>query len=130
MLSVRNLTKRFGRVIAVNNISFEVGRNEIVGVLGPNGAGKTTTLRILSCFLPPTSGVVCMDGLDIFENSLEIRRRIGYLPENVPLYLDMRVTEYLRYRAQLKGLRGRRLRNRLMAVLDVCELKDCLLYTS
>lgn len=124
MITVRNLTKCFGRIRAVDDISFEVGRGEIVGLLGPNGAGKTTTLRILACFLPPTTGTVQIDGLDIFRNSLEIRRRLGYLPENVPLYVDMRVGEYLRYRAKLKGLRGRRLRTRLMAVVDACELRD------
>jgi len=122
MISVQNLTKRFGRTTAIDNLSFEVIRGEIVGFLGPNGAGKTTTMRILSCYMPATGGTARIAGLDVFSDSLEVRRRIGYLPENAPLYNDMRVTEYLRYRGQLRGLRGRRLRSRVGDVLDSCGL--------
>jgi ABC-2 type transport system ATP-binding protein len=104
MISVRNLTKRFGEVLAVHQVSFEVHPGEVMGFLGPNGAGKTTTLRILTGYLPATAGHVHVDGLDVLKDSLKVRQRIGYLPENVPLYLDMRVKEYLRYRGMLKGV--------------------------
>lgn len=124
MIDVLNLTKRFGRTTAIDNISFSVARNEIVGFLGPNGAGKTTTMRVLSGYLPATGGTATVDGLDVVRDSLEVRRRIGYLPENVPLYSDMRVVEYMRYRGALKGLRGRRLRERIEAVAVCCELED------
>jgi len=124
MISVANLTKRFGRVTAVDNISFEVRPGEIVGFLGPNGAGKTTTMRVLATYLPATGGTVRIGGLDAFENSIGVRRKIGYLPEAVPLYAEMRVCEYLRYRGRLKGLRGRRLRARLAEVLAVCDIED------
>src|SRR3989339_1801210 len=90
MIKVENLTRRFGRTLAIDNLSFEVKQGEIVGFLGPNGAGKTTTMRILSCFLPATGGKVTIGGFDVFADSLEVRRRIGYLPENVPLSSDMR----------------------------------------
>jgi ABC-2 type transport system ATP-binding protein len=122
MIKVENLSKRFGRIKAVDNVSFEVGRGEIVGFLGPNGAGKTTTMRILSCFMPATGGQVTIDGLDVFTQSLAVRRKIGYMPEQAPLYPDMRVVEYLRYRGGLKGLRGRRLRRRVDDVLVRCGL--------
>lgn len=122
MISVRNLTKRFGRKTAIDNLSFEVTRGEIVGFLGPNGAGKTTTMRILSCYMPATGGTARIAGLDVFGDSLEVRRRIGYLAENAPLYNDMHVTGYLRYRGQLKGLGGRRLRSRVGEVTDACGL--------
>lgn len=122
MIKVSNLTKRFGRETAVDDLSFEVKRGEIVGFLGPNGAGKTTTMRILSTFLPATSGTVEIAGLDVFRDSMEVRRRIGYLPENAPLYEDMRVIEYLRYRARLKGLGGAALRDRIDDVISSCDL--------
>lgn len=108
----------------MDGISFEVGKGEIVGLLGPNGAGKSTTMRMLSCFLPPTSGRAEIAGYDVFKDSLRARERIGYLPENVPLYLDMRVAEYLRYRARLKGVRGRRMKERIGDVMDLCGLAD------
>jgi ABC-2 type transport system ATP-binding protein len=113
MIRVKNLTKQFGRVTAIDNLSFEVERGEIVGFLGPNGAGKTTTMRILSCFMQPTGGTVTIAGLDVFSESREVRRKIGYLPENVPTYPEMRVSEYLSYRAGIKGEKGRRLRSRV-----------------
>jgi len=124
MIKVENLTKRFGLTRAVDNVSFHVGRGEIVGFLGPNGAGKTTTMRILACFIAPTAGTVMIDGLDALRDSLEVRRRIGYLPENVPLYSEMRVREYLEFRGRLKGLGGRRLRARVDEVISRCSLGE------
>ncbi len=104
MIKVEDLTKRYAGATALNGVSFEVQRGEIVGFLGPNGAGKSTTMRILTGFIPASSGRVHVAGLDVFENSLEVRKRVGYMPENNPLYTDMRVSEYLRFRAKLKGL--------------------------
>ncbi len=124
MIRVEELTKRYAGFTAVDGISFEVGKGEIVGFLGPNGAGKSTTMRMLSCFLPPTTGRAEIAGYDVFSESLKARERIGYLPENVPLYLDMRVHEYLRYRARLKGVLGRRMKERIGDVTDLCGLGD------
>jgi ABC-2 type transport system ATP-binding protein len=124
MVQVENLTKRFGRVTAIDNLSFEVARGEIVGFLGPNGAGKTTTMRILACYMAATGGNVRIGGFDVFHNSLEVKRKIGYLPENVPLYHDMRVIEYLDLRGRLKGLRGKRLRERIDEVIACCGLTE------
>jgi ABC-2 type transport system ATP-binding protein len=124
MIKVENLTKRYAGVTALRGISFEVQRGEIVGFLGPNGAGKSTTMRILTGFIPASSGSAQVAGLDVFNDSLEVRRRIGYMPENNPLYVDMRVNEYLKFRARLKGVpRGER-RDRIQEVLDLCGLKD------
>ena len=122
MIEVRELTKSFARHIAVRGIDFNVARGEIVGFLGPNGAGKTTTLRMLTGYLPPTSGSARVAGFDIFRQSLDARRCIGYMPENVPLYDDMRVREYLKYRASLKGLSSRDARRRVNEVIDICGL--------
>ncbi|MAT47831.1 MAG: ABC transporter [Verrucomicrobiaceae bacterium] len=124
MIKVDNLTKRFGRHPAVTGATFAVEQGEVVGFLGPNGAGKTTTIRMLTGFLPPSSGSASIDGLDVNRHSLEARRRIGYLPESVPLYRDMRVREYLRFRGQLKGLGGNALRTRMDEVLERCGLRD------
>jgi ABC-2 type transport system ATP-binding protein len=124
MIEVANLTKRYGSHAAVANISFSVARGEVVGLLGPNGAGKSTTMRILSCYLPATSGTVHVAGLDVFRNSIEVRRRIGYMPENNPLHVDMRVREYLKFRARLKGLSGRRSRERVDIVMEQCGLTE------
>ncbi len=124
MIQVDNLTKRFGKFAAVDDVSFSVERGEIVGLLGPNGAGKTTAMRILACYLPPSGGKATVAGYDVFHDSLEVRRRVGYLPENVPLYPEMRVVEYLGYRAKLKGLRGRELRTRVERVLADAGLAD------
>ena len=124
MIKVENLTKRFGRHTAVAEAQFDVDKGEVVGFLGPNGAGKTTTIRMLTGFLPPSTGAASIDGLDVFRNSLEARRRIGYLPESVPLYHDMRVREYLKFRGQIKGLRGDRLRYRMDEVVDRCGLQS------
>src|SRR5258708_36882181 len=124
MIEVANLTKRYAGRTAVSNISFTVGRGEIVGLLGPNGAGKSTTMRILSCYLPATSGTVRVGGLDVFHESTEVRRRIGYMPENNPLHQEMRVREYLKFRARLKGLGLRRSRARVDVVMEQCSLTD------
>jgi ABC-2 type transport system ATP-binding protein len=124
VIKVENLTKRYAGFTAINNISFEVGKGEIVGFLGPNGAGKSTTMRILSSFMPATSGRASIAGFDVFDKSLEARSHLGYMPENVPLYVDMRVSEYLVYRAQLKGITGRRLKERVGDVKELCGLKD------
>lgn len=122
MINVQNLSKRYGRYTAVNQLSFDVGAGKIVGFLGPNGAGKTTTLRMLTGYLPPTSGSASIAGYDIFRQSLQARRKIGYMPENVPLYDEMRVKEYLRYRADLKGLKGKDARNHITEAMDLCGL--------
>ena len=124
MIEVSNLTKRYSGHTAVDDISFAVARGEIVGLLGPNGAGKSTTMRILSCFLPATSGTVRVAGLDVFHDSLEVRRRIGFMPENNPLHPEMRVREYLKFRARLKGLGVGRSRERVDTVMEQCGLND------
>ena len=124
MIAVQELTKRYARNTAVDHISFAVQRGQIVGFLGPNGAGKTTTMRMLTCFLPPTSGTATVAGFDVLEHPLEVKRRIGYLPETPPLYLEMRATEYLTFVGSLKGLRGAELSNRVNFVLDRCAISD------
>ena len=124
MIQIAELSKNYGRHQAVDKISFDVAPGEIVGFLGPNGAGKTTTLRMLTGFLPPTSGAARIAGHDIFRESLEVRKHIGYMPENVPLYTEMRVREYLRFRGALRGLSGGNLRKRLGEVLEICGLED------
>jgi ABC-2 type transport system ATP-binding protein len=124
MIEVQNLTKRYYDVVAVDDISFQVGNGEIVGFLGPNGAGKSTTLKILTCFMPATSGTARVADLDVFRDSMKVRERIGYLPENVPLYPDMRVQEYLYFRGRLKGLKHGRVKERIEEVCEVCGLKD------
>jgi ABC-2 type transport system ATP-binding protein len=107
MIRVDDLTKRFGPTVAVDQVSFEIGRGEVVGFLGPNGAGKTTTIRVLTGYHPATSGLAEVAGLDVQKHSLDVRKHIGYLPQEVPIYPDLRVVEYLRYRAELKGVRGK-----------------------
>ena len=124
MIKVENLTKRYANYTAIKDLSFEVARGEIVGFLGPNGAGKSTTMRILSCFQPATSGRATVAGYDVFSQSLQVREHLGYLPENVPLYSDMRVNEYLAHRAALKGLSGRKLRTRVGEVKEMTDLGD------
>ncbi|MCX7887263.1 MAG: ABC transporter ATP-binding protein [Verrucomicrobiae bacterium] len=124
MIKVENLTKRFAGVTALNGVSFEVGRGEIVGFLGPNGAGKTTTMRILAGFIPATSGRAMVAGWDVFEDSLQVRRHIGYMPENNPLYVDMRVNEYLLFRARLKGVARAFRRERLQEVMERTGIAD------
>jgi len=124
MITVKQLTKRYARNTAVDQISFEVQKGQIVGFLGPNGAGKTTTMRMLTCFLPPTSGTAEVAGFDVLENPLEVKRRIGYLPETPPLYPEMRTTEYLQFVGKIKGLRGAELSRRVSYVLDRCAVTD------
>ncbi len=124
MVRVTDLVKTYGTLTAVDHVSFSVARGEIVGLLGPNGAGKTTTMRILTCFMPATAGRAEVGGHDVFLQSLEVRRQLGYMPENVPLYPEMRVIEYLSYRGRLKGLRGQELQKRIGVVLDACELGE------
>ena len=123
MIEVNNLSKRYGRHLAVRDISFSVARGEIVGFLGPNGAGKTTTIRMLTGFLPPSAGTARIADFDIFRQSIEARKRIGYMPENVPLYDDMRVREYLSFRARIKGLSNGDARRRVSHVTDTCGLE-------
>jgi ABC-2 type transport system ATP-binding protein len=124
MIEVKNLTKAYGNFVAVRDVSFKAERGSILGFLGPNGAGKTTTMRIITGFMPATSGTVLVDGLDIFTQSLEARRKIGYLPENPPLYVDMRVEAYLRFVARLRGVPRARLDDALEHALEVCGLTD------
>jgi ABC-2 type transport system ATP-binding protein len=124
MIEVSHLTKRYAGRTAISDISFSVARGEIVGLLGPNGAGKSTTMRILSCFMPATSGTARVAGYDVFHQSEEVRRRIGYMPENNPLYTEMRVREYLKFRARLKGLGWSQSRRRVTMVMEQCGLAD------
>src|SRR5579885_489812 len=124
MIAVRNLTKKYAHNVAVDRISFEVAKGQIVGFLGPNGAGKTTTMRVLTCFLPPTSGSASVAGFDVLEQPIEVKRRIGYLPETPPLYLEMRTSEYLTFVGKIKGLRGAELAKRVNYVLERCAVAD------
>lgn len=124
MIKVEHLTKRYAGFTAINDLSFEVEKGEIVGFLGPNGAGKSTTMRILSSYMPATSGRASIAGFDVFAQSLQARQHLGYMPENVPLYTEMRVTEYLNYRAALKEITGSRQRERVGDVKELCNLKD------
>jgi ABC-2 type transport system ATP-binding protein len=123
-ITVRNLTKFYGQEKAIRDISFDVKTGEILGFLGPNGAGKTTTMKIITCFMPPSSGTVDVDGYSVADHSIEVRRKIGYLPEMNPLYLDMNVLEYLEYAAHLHGLDNVRMRQQLGQMIEVCGLKD------
>lgn len=124
MIDVKNLTKRYVNIPAVDNISFNVEEGEIVGLLGPNGAGKTTTMRMLTCFMPPTEGSAFVAGYDVFSDSLNVRQQIGYLPENVPLYLDMRTREYLMFRAKVKNIPRRDRKRKIDDCLDLCGIND------
>ena len=123
-IEVINLTKRYDTVTALSDVSFDVQPGEIMGFLGPNGAGKTTTLRILTGMIAPSEGSVRIDGLDVGEQTLEVRRRIGYLPEHVTLYPELRIEEYLRYRASIKGVPAKNRRARIDASLEQCDLLD------
>src|SRR5437773_2168745 len=124
MIEVENLTKRYTGQAAVADVSFSVERGEIVGLLGPNGAGKSTIMRIMACYLPATSGTVRVAGHDVFHEAHEVRRQIGYMPENNPLHRDMRVREYLSFRASLKGLSRSRSRDRIDVVMQQCGLTE------
>jgi len=124
MIKVEGLTKRYARTVAVDNISFEVEKGQIVGFLGPNGAGKTTTMRVLTCFLPPTTGSAQIAGFDVLDQPLEVKKRIGYLPEMPPLYPDMEVGEYLTFVGKLKGLANADVPKRVNEVCDRCAISD------
>ncbi len=124
MIKVEGLTKRYARTVAVDNISFEVEKGQIVGFLGPNGAGKTTTMRVLTCFLPPTAGTATVAGFDVLEQPLEVKRRIGYLPETPPLYPEMEVIEYLTFVGNLKGISRSDLGRRVDEVIGRCAIGD------
>ncbi|MBL8822755.1 MAG: ATP-binding cassette domain-containing protein [Planctomycetia bacterium] len=123
MIEVHQLTKQFGQVIAVDNVSFSVKKGEVVGFLGPNGAGKSTTMRILTTYIPATSGTATIAGYDIMNDSMKVRENLGYLPENVPLYAEMRVIEYLQFRAQIKGVDRSKRRERIDYTIDRCRLE-------
>ncbi|MFP4162945.1 MAG: ABC transporter ATP-binding protein [Chitinispirillaceae bacterium] len=122
MLEVKNLNKKFGQVHAVKDLNFQIPKGEVFGFLGPNGAGKTTAMRIITCFIPPTSGSILVDGLDTAEQSLQIRQKIGYLPESTPLYNDMTVQEYMNFVGEVRGLKGSRLKSRIDEMFSVCGL--------
>jgi ABC-2 type transport system ATP-binding protein len=124
MITVKELTKRYARNTAVDHISFEIEKGQIVGFLGPNGAGKTTTMRILTCFMPPSSGSATVAGFDVLEEPMEVKKRIGYLPEMPPLYPEMRTSEYLTFVGKLKGLSGTQLQERVDYVFDRCAVSD------
>src|SRR5512145_2061996 len=124
MIEVQSLTKHYGPVTAIRDVSFAVAPGDIVGFLGPNGAGKSTTMRILSCFMPASSGTARVAGYDVFRESMEVRRRIGYLPESVPLYSDMRVAPYLDFVAEVKGVPRSARKRRVAEVMDRCLIAD------
>ncbi len=126
MIQANALSKRFGAVRALDKVSFEVRRGEVVGFLGPNGAGKSTTMRVLTCFIAPTSGEARVKGHDVFDEPLEVRKAIGYLPQRAPLYTDMSVYEYLRFAAQVRGLDDAQFKTRLKKVIEVCGLAQTL----
>ena len=124
MIEVHNLTKNYGAVAAIRDVSFDVAPGQIVGFLGPNGAGKSTTMRILACFMPASAGSARVAGYDVFKQSMDVRKRIGYLPENVPLYTDLRVGPYLDFVAEVKGV-GRTVRRaRVAEVMERCLISD------
>ena len=122
MIKVENLSKFYGNTQALKEISFKVNQGEIFGFLGPNGAGKTTTMRILSCYFPPSSGKVEVNGVDVCQDPLEVKRKIGYMPENAPLYPEMRVDEYLKFKGGLKSIRGKFLSSAIERVVENCDL--------
>ena len=124
MIQAEGLTHYYGPYPAIQDVNFGVRKGEILGFLGPNGAGKTTTMRIITGFLPPSRGTVTLDGYDVVEQSLDARRRVGYLPETVPLYTDMSVTNYLKYMGTLRGMAPKTIKDRIGVVIDVCRLGD------
>src|SRR5689334_4534158 len=124
MISVEGLSKRYARTVAVDNISFEVEKGQIVGFLGPNGAGKTTTMRVLTCFLPPSAGAVTVAGFDVLEHPMEVKKRIGYLPETPPVYPEMEVIEYLKFVGKLKGIPSSDVNRRVDEVMERCAVAD------
>jgi ABC-2 type transport system ATP-binding protein len=126
MIDINHLTKVYGEQKAVDNISFKVEKGEILGFLGPNGAGKTTTMKVITCYMPPTSGEVTVGGFPVLENSIEVRRMIGYLPEANPLYGDMNTIDFLRYVADLRGIAKSAQNSRIQDMIDICGLGDVL----
>jgi ABC-2 type transport system ATP-binding protein len=126
MIEVADLRKRYGEIEALKGISFSIHKGEIVGFLGPNGAGKSTCLKIMTCFIPPTSGSVRIGGLDVQEHSRAVRKRFGYLPESAPLYTDMVVYDYLKFVGALRGVGGRKLGKRIPEVAEKCGVTDVL----
>ncbi|HLQ01443.1 MAG TPA: ABC transporter ATP-binding protein, partial [Burkholderiales bacterium] len=126
MIQVESLSKSFGQKRAVDDISFEVGKGEVLGFLGPNGAGKSTTMRMITGFIPPSAGRVSVCGLDVLEHPIEVKRRIGYLPEAAPSYTDMSVLSFLKFAAEMRGLRGEGRRSAIRRVVDLCHLESVL----
>jgi ABC-2 type transport system ATP-binding protein len=126
MIEVKNLSKMYGGFRALDRVSFQVRRGEVVGFLGPNGAGKSTTMRILTCFLSASDGVARVHGIDVFDNPLEVRRKLGYLPQRAPLYGEMRVWDYLRFCADMRGLSESTFKSRMKRVVEVCGLAKVL----
>ena len=124
MIEVQNLTKRYGNLTAIDNVSFRVGQGEVLGFLGPNGAGKTTTMRIITGYMPPSEGTVRIAGFDIMEDPIEAKERIGYLPENPPLYNDMTVEDYLNFVADIKKVRGIKKKSRIYFTMNKCGISD------
>ena len=122
MIEIKELTKYYGLKKAVDNISFNVDKGEILGFLGPNAAGKTTTMRVITGYLPATSGTASVDGFDVFENQIEVKKRIGYLPENPPLYMEMTVLSYLKFVAKIKGIPAKEVKGKIDRVLDICSI--------
>ena len=123
MIEVQNLSMRYGSFLAVDNVSFRVGKNEIIGLLGPNGAGKSTIMKVLTTYLSKTSGRVTINGMDVDDDPIPVRQCMGYLPENTPLYLDMEVSSYLDFVGRSRGLRGQELEDRMKWVVEACDLK-------
>ena len=126
MISVKNITKHFGETVALRGVSFEVQKGEVLGFLGPNGAGKSTTMRIITCYMPADSGAVSVAGFDVYDHSLEVRRRLGYLPESAPLYHDMKVTEFLGYIADIRQVDPGKRTGRIGEMVEVCGLERVL----
>jgi ABC-2 type transport system ATP-binding protein len=123
MIEAEGLTKFYGPIGAIRNVSFQIEKGEVVGFLGPNGAGKSTILRILTCYMPPSSGMARVEGLDVIDNSLQIRQKIGYLPESVPLYKDLTVSRFLRFAASSKGVEAKRMNAEVSRVISACGLE-------
>lgn len=122
MIKVDRLTKRFGRIVAVDGVEFEVQQGEVLGFLGPNGAGKSTTMKMLTCFLEPDEGTAQVDGFDIRKDPVEVRRRVGYVPENAPLYGDMTVAGFLKFVGDVRGMSSSALKDGIDRVVDMCTL--------
>lgn len=126
MIEVQNLSKYYGDFKAIGDVNFSIEKGEVLGLLGPNGAGKTTIMKILTCYMPATSGTAIIDGDDVFERSLEVRKKIGYLPEHTPLYTDMMVKEYLMFIAELRGIPAQKRRSIISEKIEMCNLKEVL----